>query len=435
MVGDDDESFEDGSRSSESFIDYKFQMIKENNPSMTSFCADGDDIQNITDDGWEELGRDISNNTHLKNVYLCACAIDDHKMSFLFEGLTRSSSIEYLELYSNQFQFRGVQSMVPFLQNADNLQYLDVSHNLLQSRGFNVLFQSIRNSPIKELHCSSCGIESIEIDSENIPKHLERLHLVLNDISNDGCREVAKFLQVDNSTLESLHLSSNNIDDAGVEILVDSLRNNTSLKRLDLRGNDRISTQGQILLLKLVNDVSSIEATLRSNHTLTNISVKVFDPEATLDASFKIQRHIDEATAIMYAVAARAKVISMQLHSAKRAELAALQGVDHSVYSEIDPLHLPEVLSLIGRHHGQGELYMALLSSIMTILSTVNVMECIQQERAYHVAIAAEHEAIAAEHRIKIEELDARIVSMGESSKGKNSSIQLEHRSNKRPRK
>ena len=62
----------------------------------------------------------------------------------------------------------------------------------------------------------------------------------------------------------------------------------------------------------------------------------------------------------------------------------------------------------------------------------MNLTECMKQERAYHAAKVAEHEAIAAEHRIKMEELDAKLVSMGEASEGEGKDDQLEHRSKRR---
>jgi hypothetical protein len=59
------------------------------------------------------------------------------------------------------------------------------------------------------------------------------------------------------------------------------------------------------------------------------------------------------------------RVIEYQLRSTTyKEELVALQGINHSVYSEMDPLHLPKVLSLIGRRYGQTDVYVALLSSI-----------------------------------------------------------------------
>ena len=137
------------------------------------------------------------------------------------------------------------------------------------------------------------------------------------------------------------------------------------------------------MLLKLVNDISSIKATLQSNHTLTEIILRAYYSEDT-----QIRELIHMATEInrdrLPEKAGRKKVIEMLLNSVRRAELAELQGVHHSLYNEINSLHLPEVLALVGRHHGQGELYAALRSSIAELISTVNRKECIRQQMAYH---------------------------------------------------
>eukprot|EP00984_Skeletonema_dohrnii_P003526 scaffold1188_cov78-Skeletonema_dohrnii-CCMP3373.AAC.3 len=182
-----------------------------------------------------------------------------------------------------------------------------------------------------------------------------------------------------------------------------------------------------------------------------NDHVEDMNPDdGSLDADDEIQLQINEATEInsMYEgvsnpeAAGREKLIQTLLRSDKRAALCRLQGVDRSVYSEIDPLHLPEILSLIGRHHGQGGLHLALKSFIMTLFSTINVRKCIQQQRAYHAAkvakhaaIVAEHAAVVAEHRMKMEKLDAKLASMDEAVEVNEGSNELEHRSNKRRRK
>ena len=264
--------------------------------------------------------------------------------------------------------------MVPFLQNANSLVQLILHTNNIQSQGFNLVFRALRDSPIEQLDCNFCGIQSIEIDSENIPKRLNRLGLNQNSINAEGCRELTKLLQGRDSALTRLYLGDNNIDDEGVEILVDTLQTNTSLMTLNLTRNDGISNQGKVMLLELVNNISSIKATLQSNHTLECLLVNV----VFFNRPDEIQTHIDMATNINKVANNlvssesynRSKVIQAQLNSAKRADLCRLQGVHHSLYSEIDSLHLPEVLSLVGRHHGQGELYLALSSSIVTLLST-----------------------------------------------------------------
>jgi hypothetical protein len=80
---------------------------------------------------------------------------------------------------------------------------------------------------------------------------------------------------------------------------------------------------------------------------------------------------------------------------------------------------LPEVLSLIGRHHGQGELYIALKSSIAGVVSTVNRKQCLHQQRAYHKA--------------KLEAIEAEIAAI-EAADGDVAQVASESRSSKRRR-
>eukprot|EP00984_Skeletonema_dohrnii_P016092 scaffold7070_cov73-Skeletonema_dohrnii-CCMP3373.AAC.1 len=400
-------------------------MVKRNDPHTTMLHLG--DMNNMTDEELEELGRDIANNTHLKNVNFYDGAVDDHKVSLLFRGLQRSASIKIMHFYENGLSVAGVRSMVPFLQNANKLSYLNLNNkNLLQSEGFNELFRALSNSPIEILNCCNCGIETIEIDSEHIPKHLTTLRLSGNNINADGCQEIVKLLQRENSTITEIHLERNKIDNEGVAILVDALRNNTSLTTLFLKDN-MMAIEGAKLFLQLVNDVSSIEATLQSNHTLKRIIVDYGGDDQDLNE--RIQRHLYNALKInalnansswsLPEEAGREKMIQSQLHSAKREELARLQGVHQSLYSEINPLHLPEVLSLVGRHHGQGELYVALKSSIAGVVSTVNRKQCLQQRRAYH--------------RAKLEAIEAEIAAI-EAADGDVAQVASESRSSKRRR-
>eukprot|EP00985_Skeletonema_marinoi_P014096 scaffold7078_cov148-Skeletonema_marinoi.AAC.3 len=440
--------FDDGSSSEVSISTLSFnrffQYPYDSDTDTRVLKGSGSDawLRNLNDEEWEKLGRNIAYQSRVE-IRLYNGAINDHKMSFFCRGLPRSASITKMNLFDNGLSVAGVRSMVPFLQNANYLRELYLDKNHIRSEGFNLLFRALRDSPIKMLSCDRCGIESIEIDRDHIPRHLMHLYLSNNNIETNGCRGIAELLQGGDATLTSLHLYDNKIDDEGVDILVDSLQNNTSLTSFDLRKNDGISDQGKKSLLKLVIDISSITATLHSNHTLTFLDVEDMNPDGSLDADDEIQRHIYEATEINSTyeggsnpeAAGREKVIQTQLHSEKRAALCRLQGVDHSVFSEIDPLHLPEILSLIGQRHGQGELYAAVLSSIMTLFSTVNMKKCIHQKRTYHAAIVAKHAAIVAEHRTKIEELDAKLTSMDEAVEVNEGSNELEHRSNKRRRK
>ena len=390
-------------------------MSDESDDEGNTFEASGEDehIQNMTDEDWVTNGREISNNTDLETVTITDGALNDHKMSFLFRGLTRSSSIEYLHLDNNQLSPVGVWRMVPFLQYANNLLELNLDNNNFQSEGLSMMLYALCNSSIKELSCSGCGIKSIDIDTDFFPNHLKVLNLDNNNINTDGCRRLSKLLQKEecaledlyldqngiccdgveiladaiqsNSSLTCLTLSNNKIKDDGVAALVASLQGNTKFKQLYLAKND-VSDQGKIMLLKLVVDISSINATLQSNHTLKTLEVgSRYDDGNEDEKGVKIQKLIDDAVRLNKwhkpEDAGRQKMRKIQLHRAKRAELADLQGVKHSLYSEIDTLYLPEVLSLINLHHGQKELFPALKSTIIRLLSMVDMKICIQKHK------------------------------------------------------
>jgi len=431
-VGDDSE--EDMGANEDDWLN-DLQSIKDDDPDVTELAGNGHDnyIENMTDEGWEQLGRDISNNTHLTSLHLNEGALNDRKISFFFRGLTSSGTIKYMHLVENELSAAGVRSMVPFVQNVSDLTNLELDGNNIQSEGFNALMRALRDSPIETLSCDRCGIDSIEIDFVSSPKSLKSLHLGDNCINADGCRGLAKLLQGGDSTLKYLHLDDNKIDDEGVEILVDALKNNTSLETLNLRRNNDISRQRQIMLLKLCCDISSIKATLQSNHTLKNIRLISENSDEFTEIDEGVMKEIDVATLINISYknnpegASRKKVIRTQLQSGTRAALCHLQDVNHSVYSEIDPLHLPEVLSLIGQHHGHAELFVALSSSIMALFSTVNRKKCIQQQMEYHAAKAAEH-------RAQLEELGTELEAI-EAAEGNAGNDEVEHRSNKRRRK
>eukprot|EP00984_Skeletonema_dohrnii_P007119 scaffold2565_cov98-Skeletonema_dohrnii-CCMP3373.AAC.1 len=155
----------------------------------------------------------------------------------------------------------------------------------------------------------------------SIPPNLSVLSMCHNNINADGCRELAKLLQGE-------------IDE----------------------NNGGITNNGLKLLLKLVNDVSSINSTLQFNHTLQTSGLSALNKDSAPNEIEKQIRHalvINQENADDSAAAGREKVVSTQLNSLTRKELCRQQGIDEcNFYSQINDLHLPEVLSLVARTHG-----------------------------------------------------------------------------------
>lgn len=126
----------------------------------------------------------------------------------------------------------------------------------------------------------------------------------------------------------------------------------------------------------------------------------------------------------------RRKVIYAQLHCATREGLAELQRVKTSVYNEIEPLHLPEVLALIGRRLDRTEMYKALSENILSLISTSNLqkyIKIIKQQMEHHTSMIAEHAA-------KLEELKEQLSKMENLADERKHSNNNEYHNGKRRR-
>ena len=372
----------------------KIELVREDDPSCDSLTwyEDNPFLNSLTDENWVTFGRYISNNTHLINLDFSGGVVNDGRMSSLFQGLTRSSSIRNLSFYQNGLSAAGLRSMAPFLHNS-NLRSLLLMSNNIRSEGFNFLLRALHDSSLECLNCSNCNIETLEIDSDHLPRNLTELFIDDNSLNADGCRELSKLLQGRDSILKELYLDRNKIDDEGVAILVDALRNNTTLTKLTLRYNDEISREGQIMLLKLVNDISTIKATLQSNHTLENICVD------DVEDMKRIKWYIDSAISHNQSnknnprKAGVEKVRHFQLDCRNRLELEELQNIQPSFHSQINPLHLPEMLSLVGCESEVTKLYFLLRTSVAEVISIVNRRKYVEEQRAYHTAKLKEFDA------------------------------------------
>jgi hypothetical protein len=208
---------------------------------------------------------------------------------------------------------------------------------------------------------------------------------------------IANLLQREGASLRRLDLNHNDICDEGAEYVVASLNHNNALDNLRLN-DDRLTERGCLAFLKLLIDVSSIESTFNSNHTLRYLYLS--ETASTMNAIW----HIDDALRINRSGqnSARLKVIDYQLDCQKRQRLCHIQGVTSpysSIFSDIDALVLPEVLALVGRKHGRNEMYSMLIAVVPDLVSIVNkeaaLKERIEENVAQLLSLETEYEAMS----------------------------------------
>ena len=250
--------------------------IRDNDPNITKFSLTRDHFHDLSNLACELLGRYIADNTHLKEFGLKENQITDDKLALLFRGLSKSSSIELIDLSHNDLGVNGIRSMLPFLKNTPNLGNIYLNGNDgICTEGFELVICALNgSSSMEELWFDECNIEDISALNTYTLPNLRILDLGHNDIGREGCIIIANLLQKEASTLKNLYLDSTDMGDEGAEILANSLKHNTKLELLDLELNN-IGERGKGAFLKLLNDISSIESTYNSNHTLIELDLNL----------------------------------------------------------------------------------------------------------------------------------------------------------------
>ena len=335
---------------------YKIKRIKHNHPD-TKHVSFGREY--FSEKGWARLGDYLASNNHVECMSLRQCNLNDSNMSVFFKGAQKSSLV-VLTLYSVGFGSEGIRCLVPFLQNACNLTSLNVSGNLIKTEGLWWLMKGLTGGSIEKLNLRHCGLTNLAVIEKCSLTNLQVLYL--SDNSNiDGCESIAELLRRGGSKLKKLYLNRCNIRDEGAEMIANSLTNNTSLTHLELESNN-ITLKGQLALLRLVNDISSVNKTYNSNHTLRLIGMNgnaVMLYNKYIQDGIQINRHHGGKLI----QAGRAKVIKYQINSNMRSIVCGLQGVsDKEPFFDIDSIMLPELVSLVGRESGFSDMYRLLLA-------------------------------------------------------------------------
>jgi len=358
------------------------EFIKDNNAVLETFVINHYTYNphQFTDVSWRLLGQYIANNTHLEILDLDECSLTDERMALLFSELVESTSLERLYIGNNRFGIDGVRSLVPFLRNSLIISTISLGRNHnFNNECFEVVVSTVPR--VKKLFFNYCNITNISsLETNNLPS-LQSLSLAGNIIGQEGCITLSNLLQRKGTRyrLEDLNLDATGIDDVGAELLATSLKHNTKLEHLNLRNNKSITEKGCQALLSLLNDISSIETTYNSNHTLTKLSLS-YGSAARIELNMIIGQinsaiEINKLHDSRRHETGRAKVIKYQLDSRARKMLCELQGIEYStniIFADIEPILLSNILALIGEKHGHSEFFTSLLPVAPDLMSFIN---------------------------------------------------------------
>ena len=354
-------------------------MLKSNSPELKGFLLFPDYASDFNDFGWRLLGSYIGSHTHLKRISMEGVELTEGIISLLSAGLQRNCSVENIDFGDTSVGINELRCLVPILRASTNVYSLDFGGNpMIKCEGLEIILSSMTSTALREIHFISCNVERIGII--RLPKQLRSLTLDGNLIKTAGCNDLARLLRRDDCRLVTLSLLFCDLDDEAASILANALRVNKSMSIINLQCNDDITEEGHKSFLSTVNDMSSIQNTLASNHTLTQVLFGNHFEELDdfgvklVDIMSGVEKHLNDAleTNLIHGCeeAGRKKVINTQLNIHKRDELSRLQGLSKpSLFPDCPIYLLPEILSLIGTNHRLSEMYPVVNASISTLMS------------------------------------------------------------------
>ncbi|XP_075139357.1 NACHT, LRR and PYD domains-containing protein 12-like [Leptodactylus fuscus] len=198
----------------------------------------------LPDTSCTQLASVIRNNQSLKILDLSYNNLFGPHFSNLMAALSSPACrIKESNLADNDLPDTSCTQLASVIRNNQSLKILDLSNNRLSGPHFSDLMAAL-SSP-------ACRIEELHLADNNLPdtsctqlasvirnnQSLKKLVLSDNSLSGPDFSDLMAALSSPDCRIQELHLAGNNLPDTSCTQLASVIRNNQSLKRLDLSDN------------------------------------------------------------------------------------------------------------------------------------------------------------------------------------------------------
>lgn len=270
---------------------------------------------------YSRLGSSIAENTNIKHLDISLngiqfhCSDDDEVYRTLqvtdrgfYDGLKCNSSISKITLRcASDILVGGVfhEILKTYQENNEYITYLEIIMADMQNGGEHAIAETMRCcTNIQELDINNIALGGLDIYSmtrrqqlqpivEAIRGHSSMANLSLENCqvgTVDQCEVLATLLRDPTSNLQSLNLRTNSVNFEGANIIVNSLINNTKLRKLYLSVVSMYRNGAACLFSKLICNTSSINSLHSSNHSLEKVS---FESYSNTDLFITTQMNMD----------------------------------------------------------------------------------------------------------------------------------------------
>ena len=243
------------------------ERVLENDPSLKEILLDNK--KEIGYDGGEALWSALADNKCVEQLSLRNCNIHDEEIEALSAALMDNTSITHLWLGDNAITSEGADFLIEALESNETIQMLDLFGNpgiddevhdeireIMEERGSNyrsgisealsLAGDLIRRVRFNDPALINLNLRAMEIGLRNDVfalfdalaenTHIQKVDLSLNEL-DDECIESLSLALVDNQKIHYLNLADNAITSEGAEYLLGTLESNDVLRDIDLEGN------------------------------------------------------------------------------------------------------------------------------------------------------------------------------------------------------
>ena len=210
-----------------------------NNPLLTDIYIG---INNLKSVGIIKVANALKELSYLKVLDLNTNQITKAVSSHIAEVIFHNSKLESLWLKNNKFEAIGIQALCKSLQQNSDLKFLDLNNNSITEEATNDIAAVITNNPL----LTGIYVHSNDLKSAGVIKLASALKLLCNlkelDFSNvqimeDAANDIAEII-FRNNKMEKLWLNDNHLKAAGIKAICKSLKQNVSLKLLNVNNSN-----------------------------------------------------------------------------------------------------------------------------------------------------------------------------------------------------
>ncbi|XP_073466185.1 NACHT, LRR and PYD domains-containing protein 3-like isoform X2 [Aquarana catesbeiana] len=225
----------------------------------------------LTGSSCPHLASGIRNNQTLRTLNLSWNNLEGPYFSDLMEALT-TSQIKELQLYNNHLTNSSCLHLASGIRNNQTLMTLDLSNNGVKGPHFRDLMEALTTSQIEKLHLNNYHLtDNYCYQLASGIRNNQRLRtLSLSDNNLEGPNFIDLMEALPTSRIEELHLDRNQLTDSSCPHLASGIRNNQTLRILNLSGNNLKGPHFSDLMAAL--PTSRIEELQLDNNHLTDSS-------------------------------------------------------------------------------------------------------------------------------------------------------------------